>query len=370
MIDPPREEAVAAVASCRGAGIRVKMITGDHALTAQAIGQRLGLAASGPAVTGQELQRMDAAQLQQAVAGNDVFARVNPEHKLRLVEALQARGEITAMTGDGVNDAPALKKADVGVAMGIKGTEAAKEAAAMVIADDNFASITAAIEEGRTVYDNLKKAILYILPTNGGEVISIIVAVLFGMVMPITALQILWINMVTEVTLSITLAFEGPEARLMQRPPRPPAEPLMSGYLVWRMVFVSLLFCAGTLGLFLWQLKHGDSLEAARTAAVNAIVAGEITYLFSSRYLRASSFNWRGLTGNRFALLASAILILLQLAFTYVPGMQRLFSTAALDSGAWMLITLFGVAVFLVVEGEKALWRARARGRATRAGAA
>jgi magnesium-transporting ATPase (P-type) len=364
MIDPPREEAIAAVGSCQGAGIRVKMITGDHALTAQAIGQRLGLAAGGPAVTGQELARMDAAQLQQAVADNDVFARVNPEHKLRLVEALQARGEITAMTGDGVNDAPALKKADVGVAMGIKGTEAAKEAAAMVIADDNFASITAAVEEGRTVYDNLKKAILYILPTNGGEVVSIIVAVLFGMVMPITALQILWINMVTEVTLSITLAFEGAEAHLMQRPPRPPAEPLMSGYLAWRVVFVSLLFCAGTLGLFLWQLEHGDSLEAARTAAVNAIVAGEITYLFSSRYLQASSFNWRGLTGNRFALLASAILILLQLAFTYVPGMQRLFDTAALDSGAWVLIALFGVAVFLVVEAEKALWRTRARRRA------
>jgi magnesium-transporting ATPase (P-type) len=358
MLDPPREEAIAAVATCRRAGIAVKMITGDHALTAQSIGHRLGLSARGGSLTGQALDGMDAQHLRRAAHDYDVFARVSPEHKLRLVEALQAEGEVVAMTGDGVNDAPALKKADVGVAMGIKGTEAAKEAAAMVIADDNFASITAAVEEGRTVYDNLKKALLYILPTNGGEVVAIIVAVLFGMAMPITALQILWINMVTETTLSIALAFEGQEARVMERPPRPPAEPLMSGYLLWRVLFVSALFCAGTLGLFLWEIARGMSSEVARTAAVNAIVVGEITYLFNSRFFSASSMTWQGLTGNRFALLAIAILVLLQLGFTYAPGMQVLFDTAPLDAAAWLIILLFGVGVFVAVEIEKALWRA------------
>jgi magnesium-transporting ATPase (P-type) len=357
MLDPPREEAIAAVACCRRAGIAVKMITGDHALTAQAIGQRLGLDGQGGAVTGQSLDAMDARELRRAAKEHDVFARVSPEHKLRLVEALQAEGEVVAMTGDGVNDAPALKKADVGVAMGIKGTEAAKEAAAMVIADDNFASIAAAVEEGRTVYDNLKKAVLYILPTNGGEVVAIIVAVLFGMVMPITALQILWINMVTETTLSITLAFEGQEARLMERPPRPPTEPLMSGYLLWRVLFVSALFCAGTLALFLWERERGLSVEVARTAAVNAIVFGEITYLFNSRFFQASSLSWRGITGNKSALLASAILLLVQLAFIYLPGMQRLFDTAPLDAATWGMIVLFGGTVFLAVEIEKALLR-------------
>jgi magnesium-transporting ATPase (P-type) len=357
MIDQPREEAIAAVARCRRAGIAVKMITGDHALTAQAIGRRLGLVAQGGSVTGQALDGMDAQQLRRTAKEYDVFARVSPEHKLRLVEALQAEGEVVAMTGDGVNDAPALKKADVGVAMGIKGTEAAKEAAAMVIADDNFASITAAVEEGRTVYDNLKKALLYILPTNGGEVVAIIVAVLFGMAMPITALQILWINMVTETTLSITLAFEGQEASLMERPPRPPAEPLMSGYLVWRVIFVSALFCAGTLGLFLWEVARGMSAEVARTAAVNAIVVGEITYLFNSRFFQASSVSWRGLTGNKSALVATAILVLLQLLFTYAQGMQALFDTAPLDAAAWGIIALFGIGVFAAVEIEKALWR-------------
>ncbi|HEU5283023.1 MAG TPA: cation-transporting P-type ATPase [Burkholderiales bacterium] len=357
MIDPPREEAVQAVATCRSAGIRVKMITGDHAATAYAVGRRLGLAGDGPAISGPELEALGEDQLRDVVRMSDVFARVSPEHKLRLVQALQAEGEIAAMTGDGVNDAPALKKADVGVAMGIKGTEAAKEASDMVVADDNFASIAAAVEEGRTVYDNIKKAVLYILPTNGGEVSAIVVAVLAGLAMPITALQILWINMVTETTLSITLAFEKAESRVMQRPPRDPREPLLSGYLVWRIVLVSALLFAGTMGMFLWESARGSAIETARAAAVNALVAGEIAYLFSARFLQASSLNWDGLTGNRWVLVASAVLIALQLGFTYAAPMQTLFGTASLDARAWGLIAAFAVAVFFVVELEKAIWR-------------
>jgi magnesium-transporting ATPase (P-type) len=357
MIDPPREEAVHAVASCRSAGIRVKMITGDHAATAYAVGRRLGLAGDGPAISGRELEALGDDQLRDVVRMSDVFARVSPEHKLRLVQALQAEGEIAAMTGDGVNDAPALKQADVGVAMGIKGTEAAKEASDMVVADDNFASIAAAVEEGRTVYDNIKKAVLYILPTNGGEVSAIVVAVLAGMAMPITALQILWINMVTETTLSITLAFEKAESRVMQRPPRDPREPLLSGYLMWRIVLVSALLFAGTMGMFLWETARGSAIETARAAAVNALVVGEIAYLFSARFLQASSLSWDGLTGNRWVLVASVVLIALQLGFTYAGPMQALFGTAALDARAWGLIVAFGVAVFFAVELEKAIWR-------------
>jgi len=294
---------------------------------------------------------------------------VSPEHKLRLVRSLQAEGEIAAMTGDGVNDAPALKQADVGVAMGIKGTEAAKEAADMVIADDNFASIAAAVEEGRTVYDNITKAVLYILPTNGGEVSAIIFAVLAGIAMPITALQILWINLVTETTLSITLAFEKAEAQVMQRPPRDPREPLLSAYLAWRIVFVSALLLAGTMGLFLWETQRGSSIETARAAAVNALVMGEIGYLFSARLLQASSLNWQGLTGNRWVLVASAVLLALQLLFTHAAPMQALFGTAALDARSWGLVAAFGVAVFLAVELEKALWRGfRPRSQALAAG--
>ena len=357
MLDPPREDAARAVASCQRAGIRVKMITGDHAVTAAAIGRKLGLGADVPAIRGSEIETLGDDQLRDVVRLRDVFARVSPEHKLRLVRALQAEGEIAAMTGDGVNDAPALKQADVGVAMGIKGTEAAKEAADMVIADDNFASIAAAVEEGRTVYDNIKKAVLYILPTNGGEVSAIIFAVLAGIAMPITALQILWINLVTETTLSITLAFEKAEAQVMQRPPRDPREPLLSAYLAWRIVFVSALLFAGTMGLFLWETQRGSSIETARAAAVNALVMGEIGYLFSARLLQASSLNWQGLTGNRWALVASAVLLALQLLFTHAAPMQALFGTAALDARSWGLVAAFGGAVFLAVELEKALWR-------------
>ena len=357
IIDPPREEAIAAVARCRSAGIRVKMITGDHLATGRAVGRALGIGDGAKALGGSQIETMDEAALRHAARDVDVFARASPEHKLRLVQALQAEGDIVAMTGDGVNDAPALKRADIGVAMGIKGTEAAKEAAEMVLADDNFASIAHAVEEGRTIYDNLRKAILYILPTNGGEAGIIVVAILFGMVLPITPVQILWVNMVTAVTLSLSLAFELPEPNIMMRPPRDPAEPLLTRFLVWRIVFVSLLLVAGGMGLFLWEIGRGVPVEAGRTVAVNTLVVGEIVYLFNSRFLHASALSWDGIFGNRYVLLAIAILIPVQLAFTYWPVMQGLFGTVALDAAAWARIVVFGLILFIIVELEKTVVR-------------
>jgi len=355
--DPPREEAIDAIARCQRAGVRVKMVTGDHAVTALAVAAQVGLG-SEEVLTGAELERMSDARLALAVRTVDVFARVSPEHKLRLVRALQDSGEVVAMTGDGVNDSPALKRADVGVAMGLKGTEAAKEAADMVLADDNFASIASAVEEGRTVYENLRKAIVYILPTNGGEAAAIVVAILLGVTLPITAVQILWVNMVTEVTLSLSLAFEPGEASLMRAPPRSPGEPLLSRFLLWRVVFVSVLLFAGTMALFLWELERGGTREMARTAAVNALVIGEIFYLFNSRHLLESCLSWEAQTGNRISLAAVAILAALQLAFTYLAPLQDLFGTAALDATTWGWLLLFGAAVWLAVELEKALLRA------------
>ena len=358
--DPPRDEAVKAVARCLSAGIRVKMITGDHIATARAIGQQLGMGEQVRAMTGAEVETLDEQALIAAVGDTDIFARASPEHKLRLVEALQARGEVVVMTGDGVNDAPALKRADVGVAMGRKGTEAAKEAAEMVLADDNFASVAAAVEEGRRVYDNLKKAIVFILPTNIGQAGMIFFAVLFGLTMPITPAQILWVNMITAVTLALALAFEAPERNIMQRPPRSPAEPLLTPFLIWRIVFVGLLLVAGGMGLFLWETARGESLEAARTAAVNAVLIGEVFYLFNVRSFRDSILNREGFFGNRYVLLAIALLLLSQACFTYLPLAQTLFGTAAIDADAWLRIFAFGVLLMLVVEAEKWLLRKKA----------
>ncbi|HBE92931.1 MAG TPA: carbonate dehydratase, partial [Gammaproteobacteria bacterium] len=303
LIDPPREEAIEAVQACEKAGIRVKMITGDHGATARTIARQLNLINTDDVLTGQELELMPEDELRQRVQGVDVYARVNPEHKLRLVRLLQDLGLIVAMTGDGVNDAPALKRADVGTAMGHNGTEAAKEAAEMVLADDNFASIAHAVEEGRTVYDNLKKAILFILPTNGGEALIILAAILFGFhQLPLTPVQILWVNMVTAVTLALSLAFEPPESNVMRRPPRNAHEPMLTPHLIWRVAFVSVILMGGTFGLYLWEMERGVSIEHARTVAVNTLVMFEIFYLFNSRYITASIFNRAGLTGNRYVL--------------------------------------------------------------------
>jgi len=358
LIDPPREEAIKAVQACDRAGIRVKMITGDHGATARAIAQQLKLVNADDVLTGQELEAMSEDDLRHSVQDVDVYARVNPEHKLRLVKSLQEQGLIVAMTGDGVNDAPALKRADVGTAMGHNGTEAAKEASEMVLADDNFASIIHAVEEGRTVYDNLKKAILFILPTNGGEALIILAAILFGFQqLPLTPVQILWVNMVTAVTLALSLAFEPPEQKVMRRPPRKSHEPMLTLGLVWRVVFVSFILMGGTFGLFLWEMDQGANIEHARTVAVNTLVMFEVFYLFNSRYITAPVFNWAGLTGNRYVLIAIAILMSFQLAFTYLPPMQTLFGTTAIDLAIWLRIFLVSSSVLFLVELEKAVVR-------------
>ncbi len=357
IIDPPREEAIVAVNQCHSAGIRVKMITGDHRVTACAIGAKLGIGDGQTVMSGAELDHMNSAQLREAVSKVDIFARASPEHKLRLVTALQDDGEIVAMTGDGVNDAPALKRANIGVAMGQKGTEVAKEAAEMVLTDDNFASITHAVEEGRTVYDNIRKTLVYILPTGGGEAGIMILAIFLGMALPITPIQILWVNMVTAVTLALSLSFERPEKGVMQRPPRDPNASMLSGFLIWRIAFVTILMVGGGFGLFLWEMLHGGSVELGRTIVVNTLVMGEIFYLFNCRYLLAPAFSREGLFGNRYVLLAISLLLIIQLLFTYAPIMQQIFGTVALDAVMWGRILVFSLFLFVAVEVEKYLIR-------------
>jgi len=368
IIDPPRQEAIEAVVDCHRAGIRVKMITGDHPETARTIGAQLSIGINKPTVTGSEIALMDDAALRRVVKDVDVFARASPEHKLRLVQALQEDGQVVAMTGDGVNDAPALKRADVGVAMGMKGTEAAKEAADMVLADDNFATIAKAVHEGRAVYDNLKKFILFMLPTNGGEALVVIAAILFELALPLTPAQVLWINMVTSSTLGLALAFEPAERGIMGRPPRPPGQALLSGFFIWRVLMVSVLMMTGALGLFLWELNNGSSLETARTMAVNSVVMAEIFYLINSRYILAPVLNREGLTGNRYVLLAIAACIPLQIAYTHAPVMQAIFGSTALSVLEWGKVVGAGLLVFFVAELEKfAIRRTRLTSRLTHA---
>ena len=353
MFDPPREEAVEAVALCHAAGIRVKMITGDHAETARAIGAQLGIGAGQPVLTGADLALMDDATLRVAAMEGDIFARASPEHKLRLVTALQASGQVVAMTGDGVNDAPALKKADVGVAMGHKGTDAAKEACDVVLTDDNFATITAAVCEGRAVYDNLRKFILFALPTNGGEALVVIAAVLFDLSLPLTPAQILWVNMVTSITLGVALAFEPAEPGIMSRRPRQAGDSLLSGFFVWRVLMVSVLMMFASLGLFVWELAQGTPLDTARTVAVSAVVIAEMFYLVNSRFILMPSATARGLSDN--PMIAPALLgcLVLQLAFTHWPVMHSIFGSTHMDAGQWSRVVLAGAAIFAVTELEK-----------------
>jgi Ca2+-transporting ATPase len=359
MIDPPRPEAVVAVRACRTAGITVKMITGDHAVTAAAIARQLGLDGEGEALTGRQLAAMSDAELRIAARNTTVFARVEPEQKLRLVEALQAEGQIVAMTGDGVNDAPALKQADIGIAMGITGTEVAKEAAAMLLTDDNFASIEAAVEEGRGVFDNLVKFITWTLPTNFGEGFVILAAVVLGVTLPITPLQILWINMTTAVLLGLMLAFEPIDKDVMRRPPRHPAAPILTTALMLRILLVSALLLGGAFGLFLWELKTGESLEQARTVAVNVFVMGELFYLFNCRSMTHSPFHV-GFFSNAWLWSGVGLMILLQLFFTYAPVMNRLFASAPIGLDDWARIVAVGLVIYFVIEAEKAWRRSKA----------
>ena len=353
MIDPPRAESIAAVAECRQAGIRVKMITGDHAMTAAAIGRQIGLQNPDTVLTGADLDGMDDVWLRQAALDCDIFARTSPEHKLRLVMALQANDLTVAMTGDGVNDAPALKRADAGIAMGQKGSETAKEAAVLVLADDNFASIAAAVREGRTVYDNIKKVISWTLPTNAGEALIIIVALLFGMTLPVTAIQILWINLITAVTLGVALAFEPTEENTMRRPPRPRHQALLGAELIWHIVLVSVLFLCGVYGIFFYAAERGYPVELSRTMALNTLVVMEIFHLFFIRNIYGTSLTWKAVRGTKVVWAVVVVITVAQFAITYLPFMQSVFGTVAIGFWDGVLIVGVGAALFAVVETEK-----------------
>ncbi len=369
MLDPPRPEAMEAVARCHEAGIAVKMITGDHVATARAIAGRLRLGGEVrdgglEVLSGADLAALPEGELADAIERASVFARVAPEQKLRLVEALQARGHVVAMTGDGVNDAPALTQADIGVAMGVAGTEVAKEAADVVLTDDDFASIAAAVEEGRRVFDNLTKFIVWTLPTNMGEGLLILAAIVAGTTLPILPVQILWINMTTAVALGLMLAFEPKEPGLMERPPRDPARPILTGELIGRILLVSGLLMAGSFLLFHWEQAGGASLAEARTAAVNVFVVGELFYLFNCRSLDRSMFRV-GVFSNRWVTGGVLTMVGLQVLMTYAPFMQTLFRTAPLDLQAWVRIIGVGLCVYVAVGAEK--W-VRQRLRVTRPG--
>jgi magnesium-transporting ATPase (P-type) len=360
LLDPPRKEAIEAVKECHGGGIRVTMITGDHKITAAAIARMLGIGDGKTAVTGAEIEEMNEATLKERVHEVDVFARASPEHKLRLVKAIQANNQIVAMTGDGVNDAPSLKKANIGVAMGIKGTEVTKEAAGMILADDNFASIGAAVKEGRTVYNNIEKAMLFMLPTNVAQALVIAVAIFFGFTMPITAPQVLWVNMVTSVALGLVISFEPHEADVMRRPPRAVDRPIVTGFGIWRIIFVGLALLAYTLLAFFWMKAEGGSDGLARTVAVNAITIGQVFYILNSRYLLDSSLSFTAHTGNRYLPIGILAVVVLQLLFTYTTPFQALFGNESIPLWVWPWLLAGGLAFFLIVEMEKAIIRASA----------
>ena len=356
MLDPPRVSVTSAIAACHAAGIEVKMITGDHATTASAIADELGLDHRPPedrrVLTGAELTELAEDEYADAVAATAVFARVSPEEKLRLVESLQARGHVVAMTGDGVNDAPALRTADIGIAMGRGGTDVAKDAADMVLIDDDFATIEAAVEEGRSVFDNLTKFIVWTLPTNMGEGLVILVAILLGSTLPILPTQILWINMTTAVVLGLMLAFEPREPGIMRRPPRSPDRPLLTATLIWRTALVAGLLVAGAWWIFATEQARGADLDEARTAAVNFFVAVQIVYLYSCRSLTGAS--WRlGLFTNWWIIGGVVVQVGAQAALTYVPFMNQVFGTAPLEAGVWLRILVAVAVIAVVVAADK-----------------
>ena len=349
MMDPPRPAAIAAVKACHAAGIGVKMITGDHAATAAAIARDIGIAAGEGAVTGADMAAVHDAEFIELADRTSVFARVTPEQKLRLVEALQSRGQVVAMTGDGVNDAPALKQADIGVAMGITGTDVAKDAADMVLTDDDFASIEAAVEEGRGVFDNLVKFIAYALPTNVGQGLVILAGIVLGTALPIEPLQILWINMITAVLLGLGLAFEPKEPGIMDRPPRAPGAPIVTRSVMIRIVIAGLVLLVCAFGIFEWAEGRGLGDAGARTAAVNVFMSVQIFYLFACRSLRRSLFTYNPF-GNPIILLGVGVVVVLQLLFTYAPFMQVAFGTASISGAEWAVIAGIGLGTMVLMD--------------------
>lgn len=356
IIDPARDEVLQAIQECRTAGVKVKMITGDHALTASSIGREIGIEDSENPVTGQEIEEMNDEELKKIVMGRSIFARTTPEHKLRLVKAIQANGYLCAMTGDGVNDAPALKKANIGIAMGIKGTEVTKDASEMVLADDHFATIVNAIKEGRTVYDNIKKALFFILPTNGAESLVLMAAVILGITMPITPAQILWVNMVTAVTLALSISFEPMEKNVMKRPPRGSKEPILGKQFVWRIIFVSFLIGVLTLSVFYFMRQSGLGLAGSRTVAVNTLVCCQLFYLFNCRRMKGPAIS-KDFFRNKYVFYAVGVLTLLQIFFVYTPFMNSFFETRQLPLIYWIYPGLAGFIVFCIIEIEKVTTR-------------
>jgi len=356
IIDPPREEAIEAISKCKEAGITVKMITGDHIDTARTIAQQLGIGDGINAIEGKELEKMSDEEMEEVAVKYDVFARTSPEHKLRLVTALQSRNIICAMTGDGVNDAPALRKADVGVAMGIKGTEVTKDAAEIILTDDNFSTIVAAVEEGRRVYDNLKKTILFVLPTNGAGSFLIIASIFFGILIPLTPVQILWVNMVTSVTVSLALAFEKIEPGAMKRPPRPPSTSLLSGYFIWRILFVSVLIGGWILIVNMHLLASGYEEALVRTITLQTLAIAQMFHLFNNRSIRGSAFN-ADFFKNKAVFVVCILLLILQASITYVPFMNEAFGTVPMELANWIYPFALGIAIFIIVEIEKAIMR-------------
>jgi magnesium-transporting ATPase (P-type) len=361
IVDPPRPEAIDAIAMCRAAGVRVKMVTGDHTGTALAIGREMGIVTdeASPALTGAELESMSTEALRATAREVDIYARTSPEHKLRIVAALQAHREVVAMTGDGVNDAPALTRANVGVAMGIKGTEATKEAADIVLADDNFATIERAVEEGRRIYDNMRRSLLFLLPTNGAQSLVILTAVLFGLTLPLEPVQVLWVNMVTSVTLALALANERAEHDIMTRPPRPAQESIVPASAVRRIALVAALIGGATMSVFYYEHNRGASVAEAQTTAVTMLAVGQLAYLFNCRFLDRSSLTLEVLRGNRVVWWSAASLIALQLMFCYAPIANTWFGSTPIGPREWLITVAGAVAIFLLTETAKAVARAR-----------